>query len=184
MPCDPGLKPPLSGVFGRLIGHQVDVFPVWCRRRIQRARSYSRPASCAARDPTTRPKCCPDETATGTRVWARPARCRVPALAGVSSAAGERQYRASDIGKRHHLAADGETTVIIRLCAMNFAREQFRSGDQAIHRWIQGQLLFPRQQCLAVVQLCTIPRPSRFEWVHHLKTHARHQPRISKRLKT
>ncbi len=36
--------------------------------------------------------------------------------------------------------------------------------------------MFPRQQCLAVVQLTHEVHPGLrgFEWVHHLKTHARH----------
>ncbi|CFS07173.1 Uncharacterised protein [Mycobacterium tuberculosis] len=180
---DPGAESHTAiGVFGRLIGHQVDVFrfgavagdpahPVGHGRPALLCRSGSH-------DETEMP--CPDETFVDLGVGRGPPDAAYRRrLADVVDLTDERQYRASDIGKRHHLAADGETTrhhsVVRDELLEQFRDRRARPGDPSFG-FQEPALLFPRQQCLAVVQLTHEVHPGLrgFEWVHHLKTHARH----------
>ena len=100
------------GVFGGLIGHQVDV-----RRLVatggQPAHPFGdgRPALLCrpgSHDQTEMP--CPDQAFVDLGVGRRPPdAAHRRRLADVVDLADERQYRAGDIGERHHLPVDGET---------------------------------------------------------------------------
>ena len=100
-------------------------------------------------------------------------------LADIVDLADERQYRAGDIGERHHLPVDGETAghhpVVRDELLEQFRDRRARPGDPPF-ALKESALLFPRQQGLAIVQLAheVDPRLGGLQRIHHLKTGARH----------
>ncbi len=76
-------------------------FSVWCRRRSPAQSRSGQLNLCPLRihDET---KCPAGWVVRGPRSWARPAVPRTTPAGDVVDLADERQYRASDIGKRHH----------------------------------------------------------------------------------